>query len=266
MKKRILTAIIMTLVVLPFALIGGSIFKFGISIVALLGLNEVWNLKKTHKKYPMAIKVLSMISLIIILLVENNIFNPINYHLLVYGFNTFIIIVPIFLVLLPTVFYGDKYNSKDACSLLGFIILLGIGFRSIVLIRDQSIMHLIYVLLISILNEMFGLFTGMLIGKHKLLPEVSPKKTIEGAIGGLVIGSIAAIVFAHLLLYKISIKLVVCTVVLGLVGQIGDLFFSKIKRENDIKDFSNLLPGHGGILDRFDSLIWVAMLYVVLFI
>ena len=94
--------------------------------------------------------------------------------------------------------------------------------------------------------------------------EISPNKTWEGSIGGLLAGSIISLIFYNFLISSIDIKLVIITIILSIVGQIGDLIMSKIKRENGIKDFSNILPGHGGILDRLDSSIFVVLAYALM--
>lgn len=97
----------------------------------------------------------------------------------------------------------------------------------------------------------------MTIGKHKLCPEISPKKTIEGAIGGIVLSIICAIIILFAF-GKTNVTLLMLAVPLCILGIIGDLFASVIKRSVGIKDFSNLIPGHGGVLDRIDSIIMVA--------
>ena len=94
--------------------------------------------------------------------------------------------------------------------------------------------------------------------------EISPNKTWEGSIGGLLAGSLISLIFYNFLISSIDIKLVIITIILSIVGQIGDLIMSKIKRENGIKDFSNILPGHGGILDRLDSSIFVVLAYALM--
>ena len=114
-------------------------------------------------------------------------------------------------------------------------------------------------------TDTFALFTGMFIGKNKLAPSISPKKTIEGFIGGALMGTFIATAF-YVTVINQSMPLVLIifvTLLLSCVGQLGDLVFSFVKREYGKKDFSNLIPGHGGILDRFDSLIFVVLAFIL---
>ncbi len=124
-------------------------------------------------------------------------------------------------------------------------------------------------LVAAFLSDAFALFGGMLFGKHKLAPELSPKKTVEGAVSGLVGAVVSMIVYG--LVMRFAFQLEVNYLLLALYGalgsavsQLGDLSFSYIKRQYDLKDFGNLLPGHGGILDRFDSVIFCAPLIEIL--
>jgi len=122
----------------------------------------------------------------------------------------------------------------------------------------------------AFLSDAFALFAGMLFGKHKLAPDLSPKKTVEGAVGGLVGAVVSLLVYGLVWQTFFDLKglrwpiLALYGALGSVVSQLGDLSFSYIKREYGIKDFGNLLPGHGGILDRFDSVIFCAPLIELL--
>ena len=106
-------------------------------------------------------------------------------------------------------------------------------------------------------------FAGMAFGKHKLIPRLSPKKTIEGSIGGIVLGSVLGLVFAYFAGILAHHWIIVpAIIVMTMTSQIGDLIFSAIKRYFEVKDYSKLLPGHGGILDRIDSLTFNVLILV----
>lgn len=115
-----------------------------------------------------------------------------------------------------------------------------------------------------------ALFAGMLFGKHKLAPVVSPKKTVEGAVGGVIGGAVLVLLFALLLNATLGLEMPLwAAAVLGgvgaVLGEIGDLSFSVIKRQTGIKDYGHIFPGHGGVLDRFDSVLFVAPFAEILF-
>ena len=130
----------------------------------------------------------------------------------------------------------------------------------------RSFKTLLFLLIIPTFNDIFAYVIGSKFGKSKMCKSISPNKTWEGSIGGLVLGTIGGVVLYRLLLGKITFKIILITIILSIVGQMGDLVMSRIKRENGIKDFSNLLPGHGGILDRLDSSIFVFLAYMFMII
>ena len=124
-------------------------------------------------------------------------------------------------------------------------------------------------LVVAFLSDAFALFAGMACGKHKLAPELSPKKTWEGAVGGFLGAILSTVVYGLVLqlafAYQVDyLRLALYGALGSVVSQLGDLSFSYIKREYGIKDFGNVLPGHGGVLDRFDSVIFCAPLMELL--
>ena len=123
---------------------------------------------------------------------------------------------------------------------------------------------LIYLLLITTMTDIFAYVTGMLIGKHKLLEVISPNKTWEGTIGGTIMGVFVSAMFYHTVIDPefSKVYLLLISLFLSILGQYGDLVFSAIKRYFGKKDFSNIMPGHGGVLDRLDSLIFVLLGFV----
>ena len=256
MKKRVISAIVAAAIFIPIFLLGGVLFSLGVGIVAGLAYLEIINLKKDG--YPGIVKALGLIGLELV--VFNTIlpnYNGINYLSL--GFLTLILII-------PSIFM-KKYEAKDALQLMGFILLVGLMFSLILNVTSDNKWIFIYLLLIAIMTDTFAMITGALIGKHKLIPKVSPKKTVEGSVGGSILGTIVPSLFYYFVITKNInfLLLLLLTFVLSILGQLGDLFFSKIKREHDIKDYSNIMPGHGGILDRLDSLSFIIIGYIMIF-
>lgn len=129
---------------------------------------------------------------------------------------------------------------------------------------------LVLPLVIAFLSDACALFAGMLFGKHKLAPELSPKKTVEGAVGGLLGATLCTVLYGWIMQAILHLEgvqygaLALYGALGSLFAQMGDLSFSCIKREYGIKDFGNILPGHGGMLDRFDSVIFCAPLIEIL--
>ena len=120
-----------------------------------------------------------------------------------------------------------------------------------------------FLMLVTMITDSYAYFTGRLIGKTKLVESISPNKTWEGTIGGSLIGTFVCTVYYLTVIDSSASIFAVALVVLllSVVGQLGDLFFSAVKRRFKIKDFSNLMPGHGGVLDRLDSIIFVMLTF-----
>lgn len=257
MKKRTISAIVMLLIYVPIFIIGGNIYNIGISIIAMFALKEFLDIKETKKRLPLFVKVISYAFLLIFLI--SCVGNPIK------TFNMdFRIISGLFLTfLVPTLLYHDreKYSINDAFYMMGGMFFLSLPMILLINMRSYSINLLIYLFFITIMTDTFAYLTGMLIGRHKLIEDISPKKTWEGTIGGTLFGTFIGVMF-YLTVINGNISLVtiiLITCFLSVLGQFGDLTFSAIKRYYGKKDFSNLIPGHGGILDRIDSIIFILL-------
>lgn len=257
MKQRLISALVALIILIPLMIVGGNIFNVGVYVIALLGLKEFMDIKETKKHIPLFVKVMSVVFYTIIILSS---FGG-NLHTLSMDYR---LISGLFLAfLLPTVLYHDrdKYSINDAFYLMGGIFFLAVSMILLINVRAHSLAMLIYLILITTMTDTFAYLTGMLIGKHKLLESISPKKTWEGTIGGTMFGTFISTVF-YVTVINPEINLVIIILVsvfLSLVGGLGDLVFSAIKRYYGKKDFSNIMPGHGGILDRLDSIIFVLL-------
>ena len=263
MKKRLISAAILIAIIIPLFVIGGYVFAFGVGMIGLLAYKEILDLVEKNKKVPNIIKLIGAVVLLLV------IYMTFAWHSIGLGLSYQAIAILLLGCLVPTIFLNNKkngYDSRDAFYLLGFLLLIGVAFNGFILLMNYSKWVFLYLILITTMTDTFALVLGKLLGKNKMAPTISPNKTWEGAIAGSLMGTVIAsiyyvtVVSSNVVLYK----LVAVTLVLSIFGQLGDLMFSKIKRENDIKDFSALIPGHGGILDRLDSIIIVTIAFLVL--
>lgn len=258
MKKRLVSAFLMALVSIPLVLIGGIPFRVFVGVLSILAYKEILDLKGMDL-YPKPVIVVGLFIMISLVFSSRDIL----YSGIGLDFKYIALSVLAFLV--PTVFYfGNKrYTTREAFELLGFVSFLGITFNitSNILIYDKNYFFLI--ILITILTDTFAFVTGSAIGRHKFT-KISPNKTIEGCVGGVIMGTTLSTIFYHAFIGIVPTwQAILVIAVLSVVCEVGDLFYSAIKREREIKDFSNLIPGHGGILDRIDSLTFVVIAYVL---
>lgn len=260
MKTRTITAVIAMLIFIPIVVFGGWPMLITVYLLALTALYEILKMNRIHIfSIP---GILSLIALSIIILPRAD-----------YPFITMVtdaqidmIIVMALLMLSFTVISKNRFTFVD----MGFCVLavayIGIGFMYFYETREAGLIFILYALLIVWMTDTGAYLSGRAFGKRKLWPQISPNKTVEGFIGGILSSVLLAVVFSvsGLISNPNIILLIIFTMVLSVAGQLGDLVESALKRHFDVKDSGSLLPGHGGVLDRFDSFIFVLPLMNIL--
>lgn len=259
MKTRLISAIVALAIIVPIFISGTVLYPIAITLIAMLGMREYIGIKETKKELPLFIKLIAYLLIPLILLsIETDL-----HSRLMIDFR--IITGTCLAILIPIVLYHKRelYSINDACYMFTGVLFLGVSMSFLLTYYDISRTLLVYLLLITMLSDTFAFMTGKLIGRHKLLEDISPNKTWEGLYGGVILGSFVSIVF-YLTFVDSEVylmNLIWITIFLSVIGQLGDLFFSAMKRYFDKKDFSNIMPGHGGVLDRLDSIIFVMLAF-----
>ncbi|CAM5185630.1 Phosphatidate cytidylyltransferase OS=Ureibacillus acetophenoni OX=614649 GN=SAMN05877842_101505 PE=3 SV=1 [Ureibacillus acetophenoni] len=253
MKQRIITGLIAAAIFIPFVVYGNLPFTIGVYGLALVALYEILRMK--------GIKIYSLPGLIGTLIVFS-ILMPVDWATYIEDLTTYskyeLLTIATILLLAYSVVVKNHFTFDE----IGFIILsalyIGIGFYYLITTREAGLMYIIYALLVVWSTDSGAYFTGRKLGKNKLWPEISPNKTIEGFVGGIIIAVILACIMQIIVPFNVSwTYFIVVTVFSSIFGQLGDLVESAIKRHYNVKDSGWILPGHGGILDRFDSLLFV---------
>lgn len=260
MIKKSIIAVLLLCIFLPIVLLGGWIFKITFLFIGILGLKELIDLQKHHKEIPKFMTILCFLLFALYILSRYDCYNS-------YGIFEQKNALLVLFLFIPCLFYKEKpYGTHEAMYLSGSILFLGTAFSSILFLREHDVWLFWYLVIVPIVTDIVAMQAGRLFGKHKCAPTISPNKTWEGAIVGTLASIVISSVFYYYFVQEIPIALLLSiTLMLSVVGQLGDLVFSKIKRENEIKDFSNVIPEHGGILDRMDSILFVILAYVLFF-
>ena len=265
MKTRIISGLIMVplLLVLYF---GGIALWVAALVIALMGVHEFcrgWNSLDVHPSAPVC--YVMTVLLFVTCFISGGIFGrqafggdavPDFYR------NMMLMAVWVFIAVAVSLIYGWKINERgpyDSAATLTALVYIPFFTYHIVLIDMTGYKEFIWIVVIAAFgSDIFAYFTGYFLGKHKMAPNLSPKKTIEGAVGGLAGSSLFSWLFGFIFMRDMALVCLVLGLVGGAAGMAGDLTASAFKRKMGIKDYGNLIPGHGGIMDRFDSVIFVA--------
>lgn len=251
MKARILTAIAVIAVCALPVVLGGFLLEM-LALVILLGGCLEW--MHTQGRFNKSNWILPLICFVLTCLTR---FIPQNY------------LYP-YLVLCIVFFWGLNVFSESVSLSYGFMMILffvifSLIYRSIGYIQENHL-YLITIVFATYGSDTGAWFFGRRYGKHKMNPRISPKKSWEGFVGGVISGFVIGWIPVFFYLHQVNLTLTFLLCLLcPAVAEFGDLCFSAIKRHYQIKDFSNLLPGHGGILDRVDSLLMNILLFGILY-
>lgn len=252
MKQRTISAIVLLMLMIGSMLISSKLFGFLMLIFAVMGFREFFDVR--YREKDKKLNLIRLIGIICVILISmNNTFYKIDMNI--------VVLIPLLVLSLPIVFYNDSkiYNITDSLYTLGIVYFIGFSFGNIIYMGDSSLVKCIFIFIIAFITDTYAYIGGCLVGRHKLT-SISPKKTVEGSVIGTVMGTLIGSVYYYNLVGGVTLfETVSLCLFLTLLSEIGDLFFSSIKRYFDKKDYSNLIPGHGGILDRFDSVIYVSL-------
>ncbi len=298
MKQRLITTIAILIIFIPLLLVDSlfPLFQILMLVLTIIGTWEMLKMYDKEKTIPLTMKIITIICALVMylaVLVELDPRSIPNQTLMLFNIKLKFLPTTILILLIlftSTVFCHD-FDASDIGKSITTITYIGIGFGAITFLKYLGTRYIVYLFLITIFTDTFAYFTGMLIGKHKMAPTISPKKTWEGAIGGTVVATILATCFG--LFYgnmfgdffgnttttildkiidveRIGYSWVVViiffmTLFASIFSQIGDLVASRMKRTYGIKDFGNCFPGHGGVLDRLDSAIMTSVFLLCVF-
>ncbi len=273
MRTRLLTAAVALCVLIPVLIFSHTwIFPVAVTICCVIALWELFHCIGVKNPWITAPTYLAAVFLIM------------SYRLFcghyLWSAETFVAKVAVPCILLGTLYllailvFSKRALSAETVTLSGFFSLYIVAaFSTIIFLRDSASGQYTYLLIFigAWISDSFAYFTGMLFGKHKLIPEISPKKTVEGSIGGIVFCGLSFMLYGALITHfveaanRMNLALLFgYGAIVSVVAQIGDLSLSALKRQFGIKDFGKVFPGHGGMLDRFDSILAVSLVLFVL--
>ena len=249
-KTRLISGIVLVIIALATIISGSWILFFTLLAVSLIGMRELYNVMKVSDEHVTVLELVGYLGAVLYYIAMKADFG--NY-------GTMAIIISMILILFVYVFGYPKYHAEQVMAAFFGVVYVAVMLSFIYLTRSlpdgKFLVWLIF--LCSWGCDTCAYCAGMLIGKHKMAPVLSPKKSIEGAVGGVAGAALLGVIYAAATQGKMAEYALICAVG-ALISMVGDLAASAIKRNQNIKDYGKLIPGHGGILDRFDSVIITA--------
>ena len=246
MKQRVISSVFIVAITILAAYFGGILLDCTLMFVGIYGSYEFINVsRKKFDLIPFMLMALTIIGL--------------------YFFNQYRLIIMMIelIALLALAVFDESESFISVGAIFMMSVILGFALYFMKYVQGTNKWMFGYVIIISYITDTFAYLIGSRFGKHKLIERISPKKTIEGSIGGWVFAVIISLLWAcYFNFFGIDRNIIfISSFILPIVSQIGDLVFSLIKRNYDVKDFSDLIPGHGGILDRLDSNIFCIIVF-----
>ena len=274
MLTRIITAIVAVIVFLPALIFSGTwVFPVYMALCAFVGCYEMLSCIGQKKNWFLLVPMGAMALFFPLYMRYCSKNGSLEEFLMLAILVSLVMALYVFSV---AVFDHKRIKITDAGLYIASCLYVIAAFTSIVYIRD-FIAGGEYIYLLTFIcawtTDVFAYFTGRFLGKHKLIPAVSPKKTVEGAVGGIVFCVVAMVAFGFVIerffsgnqgFEAIYIVLAISGIFISIVSQTGDLIMSVIKRHYGIKDYGKIFPGHGGILDRFDSVLAVSIIIALI--
>lgn len=249
-KTRLISGIVLVIIALATIISGSWILFFTLLAVSLIGMRELYKVMKVSDENVTVLELVGYLGAVLYYIAMKADFG--NY-------GTMAIIISMILILFVYVFGYPKYHAEQVMAAFFGVVYVAVMLSFIYLTRSlpdgKFLVWLIF--LCSWGCDTCAYCVGMLIGKHKMAPVLSPKKSIEGAVGGVAGAALLGVIYAAATQGKMAEYALICAVG-ALISMVGDLAASAIKRNQNIKDYGKLIPGHGGILDRFDSVIITA--------
>lgn len=249
-KTRLISGILLVIAALLTIISGGYVLFFTLLCISLIGMQELYKAMGIHEDRTGLLEIVGYLGAVL------------YYISLLLGFESYglmAVLVSLILVMFVYVFTYPKYHANQVMAAFFGVVYVAVMLSFILMTRNlpdgKFIVWLIF--LCSWGCDTCAYCVGMLIGKHKMAPVLSPKKSVEGGVGGVVGAALLGVIYAAATQGPMVEYSVICGIG-ALISMVGDLAASAIKRNQGIKDYGKLIPGHGGILDRFDSVIFTA--------